>query len=273
MFAYIFHRNCLLFLLIAIMLSSCSTSKSTLVTPDYKVNIPVEAKLMNVDEFGFIYVVTHDNTLIKYDRKGEQLYKYSPIHLGDIEKIDLTNPHKIMIFFPDFQIIKFLDNTLSEISSFLLSKVGDEITQVAMSNDNNIWLYDMINRKILKVTHSGNELFSSQPLSDIVDGVFSPTFLYENNNQVYIYDANAGLLIFDFSAHFIKRYILPDKQVIYVDNDFFTYIEGHEIKSDNYSDNTVDLKDINQSLAYKPLTANYYNGKWIVLSEKGIVFY
>ena len=138
--------------------SSLSTSSSDSI--DYL--LKGDYKFVRHDRLGNHYILTSDNKLIKYDKDWKKLFHYSFNRLGTVETLDVTNPQKILLYFFDFQTILFLDNTLSEIKRLNLEDVGFwDITGVAVSRDNAIWIYDAQNYNMIKIDDSGREILRS----------------------------------------------------------------------------------------------------------------
>ncbi len=264
----------LILVFLSISFVACTSNKTLIPTEE---NIPVDLRLradiMEVDEFGHIYIVNDQNTLVKYNQKGEKLYDYSPIQWGDMESIDVRDPFKIVVFFPDFQKVKIIDNTLSEISEFDLQNFSYAISAVAMSNDNDLWIYNQADNKIIKTSNSGAIILSSQPLSDIVGASFKPQFFKEVQNQIYCYDPNYGLLVFDYSAHFIKRYLFLDKNLNNVETAMITCITNNQIEVYNDFENDLLLTNATvMKLDFKPKVIRRFDNQWIVLTRDGVLF-
>lgn len=119
-------------------------------------------EIIRVDDFENIYTVDSRNQLKKYNREGQLLFNNSYNALGDISEIDVRNPQKLMIFFKDYQSIQFVDNTLSKIETLNLESLGYwNISAVSLAPDNQIWIYDPISFKLIKIDSKGNKLYSS----------------------------------------------------------------------------------------------------------------
>jgi len=275
-FKYIIELKVLFFIIsISLFLTSCVSQQTTIKPyPSYEVDIPINgSSILEVDDFGNVYAVINNMMIHKYNLDLQLQHTYDGNQQEEISHIDASNPLKILAFYPDFQIIKFLDNTLSEISNFELSKISEEISLVAMSNDNNIWIYDVIESKIKKVSNFGEILISSPPISDIVGAVFDPTFLKESNNQIYIYDEAFGLLIFDFACNFTNRIPLPNKLLVDLQNDQMISIDvAHKIWSE--SSNISDMKSSEILLYQAPVSPNavqIFNNKIYLSTPKGLI--
>jgi len=117
---------------------------------------------LRVDDFKNIYLLDDNNNLKKFDKNLNPVFDYSFLSLGEVTDLDVKNPTKLVVFFSDYQLILFLDNTLSEINRLSLEDLGFwNITSVTQSPDNHMWIYDPVNFKILKINESGKILYSS----------------------------------------------------------------------------------------------------------------
>ena len=77
-------------------------------------------------------------------------YQYNNLSLGKITNVDFQNPLQIVIFYKNFNTVVLLDNQLNEIKKidFNLQSTPVTIEAVALSSQNQIWIYDSISSKI-----------------------------------------------------------------------------------------------------------------------------
>jgi len=156
------------------------------------------------DELGNIYIVNGSN-LKKYDINGNLKFDYSPMMKGEISFVDAGDPFKTLVYYEDFGIIEWLDNTLSPVSSINLSDLGMELASLACSSyQNGIWLYlppflelFRYDQYLVQGDRSGN-LFKASGLN------VEPDFMVERDNILYLNDPKLGILIFDKYGTFNK---------------------------------------------------------------------
>ncbi len=88
-----------------------------------------------------------NNVLFK---KSFQLFQYTNLSLGKITKVDFQNPLQIVVFYKNFNTVVLLDNQLNEIKKmdFNLKSTPVTLEAVALSSQNQIWIYDSISSKI-----------------------------------------------------------------------------------------------------------------------------
>jgi len=246
---------------------------------DTNINAPqivVDARIIEVDELENIYLVTSDNEIQRYNPKGKLLFQFSNDRFGDIASLDVSNPHKILAYYPDYSLAISFDNTLSETFRYDLNEMDLwDITTVALSSDNKIWVYDPIEFKLKKIDEFGNALLEGYNLLDELNTNITAEYLIEVNNQVYLYDSNIGFLVFDDLSRFDHKIeiksaqwfeVLNNKTILYKSNNsYYTYSEVQkqhivrQIANDNLSQDFRDLKR-----AHK---------RWYLLGEGGVFIY
>jgi hypothetical protein len=190
------------------LLSSCKAQNlsSSIQEQGHQVEISIHANLMKVDKLGNIYLVSDENELIKYNANGEQVHSYSNNILGSLSIIDVTNPLKLILFYPDYQLVISLDKNLAEIGRYDLQAFGyNEIQTVGLSNDNHIWLYDPESFSLRKINEQGELVLESFSLVSENLAHLRPTSIKERQNKVYINDPELGILSFDNYGQFVKH--------------------------------------------------------------------
>lgn len=180
---------------------------------------------IHVDNLQNIYILNKENKVVKYTDTYEKQYEYSNNLIGEIKSIDATNPQKILCFIRDFNRIIVLDNTLAEINTIDLSTSEYlDVSVVARSNDNQIWLFDPINQVLVKVNDLIEKQYESNRLTDLNLGMVEPVGIIEKGNIVAMSDLEIGILIFDNFGQFLK--LIPEKGIsdyqIFGDYLFFT---------------------------------------------------
>lgn len=205
--------NYILILGLIISLPSCGTTQkleSIETATDY--NIVEKVLDIHVDNLQNTYILTKENKVVKYTDNFEKQYEYSNNLIGEIKSIDATNPQKIMCFIRDFNRILVLDNTLAEINTIDLSTSDFlDVSVVARTNDNRIWLFDPINQVLVKVNDHLERQYESNRLSDLNLGLIDPVSLKERGNLVVMSDPEIGVLIFDNFGQFLK--LIPEKGI------------------------------------------------------------
>lgn len=209
------------------MCSSGCKTKNVINNTDTSTSIPMDIatkiRLADVDNPGNIYIVDQKNRLIKYGPDFKELYRYASNKNGLITTIDVSNSLKIVVFYDDFNQVRILDNTLSVMTELDLSHQFLDITACGASNDGNLWVYDPIQFKLLKLNDQGRILLESNNVSDFgMSGVHiskikesaNYVVLCDNEKGFYFFD-NFGQYIYHFPAKGIQSFQFDGKLVVY----------------------------------------------------------
>ncbi len=166
----------------------------------------VNAKFIQADELGNLYVVSPSNQLYKYNTSGKVLATLNYNYNGNISSIDASNPMEIYVFYKEINRVLFLDNNLAYRGELDLTK--QNITQasaIARSYDNGIWVFDLGDLQLKKMSKDGTVSQSSGNIMQIIKTDFIPTVILENTKQVLIANDSIALL-FDVFASYVKTY-------------------------------------------------------------------
>ena len=107
----------------------------------------------DMDEFvGFDglgnYFYIKNNVLFK--KTATDLFQYQNLLLGKIDKVDILNPLKVIVFYKAFNSVIVLDNLMNEIQRIDFSSPEKEIiaTAVGISGQNKLWVFNALNQQI-----------------------------------------------------------------------------------------------------------------------------
>ncbi len=170
-----------------------------------KAQIPERAAFITTDKLEQLYVVTPDNEVIKYNGKGQELFRYNDNTLGNITAIDATNPFQVMLFYGDFFAITLLDRTLNKITTINLLNLGYmDVRNAAVANDGTVWIYDHIEFKLKKINQRGDAMLESNNFNLLFGKEVLPLFLLERRNWLYLLTDNSGIKVFDTFGKYVK---------------------------------------------------------------------
>jgi hypothetical protein len=175
---------------------------STVLVNEFLVN----AKYIQADDLGNLYIVSPSNQLYKYNTMGKVLATLNYNYNGSISSVDASNPMEIYVFYKELNRVLFLDNNLAYRGELDLTKLN--ITQaaaIARSYDNGIWVFDLGDLQLKKMSKDGTINQTSGNIRQIIKTDFTPTSLLENTKQVMLCNDSIGLL-FDVFASYIKTY-------------------------------------------------------------------
>ena len=190
---------------------------------------------IKIDALGNHYVVTEEMQIIKYNPKGTIRNTYNNNRLGSIGRLDVSNPFLILVYYPQYQTAVLLDNNLSESGRIRFSDIGiGNIRSAAVSDDNNLWVFDEGARNIIKVSTNGHILFKGIPCFNFDIDDSRPFEIMQRGGYLYICQQDSPVRIFDIYGKWVKSLLLDNFQaMIYLDKIIY-------YKADNkiYSHNT-----------------------------------
>jgi len=153
-----------------------------------------------IDNLNNIYLINADNQIKKLNEKGDSLAVANALkRFGDIYSMDVSNSLKTIVYYKDFATIVVLDRFLKNINTIDLRKYGIlQAHAVAVSYDNNYWVFDEVENKLKKIDDNGITLLSTPDLRTIFDSTFIPEKIIDYSGYVYLYNKKSGLKVFDY---------------------------------------------------------------------------
>jgi hypothetical protein len=195
-------------------------------------NIPVSASLMEVDELGNAYVVRADNNLLRFDSKGDSTGFFRSVLNGPIGSLDVTNPLRILVYYPSFSKVLVLDRMLAPVAEIDLRRVGFSApVVVASSADGNIWVYDPFGVRLRKFDPTGKVLQEGNDLRQELQTVPRPVYLVERERQLYLADTALGILVFDRFGSYVSTFPFTGQRQIQVFGTQIVYRVGDTLKT------------------------------------------
>ncbi|MEO6902533.1 MAG: hypothetical protein ABI315_05180 [Bacteroidia bacterium] len=219
----------ILFVLLFISVNVFAQKKLTLIN-----TIGMKADFFTSDNQGNVYVVK-GSVLIKFNKKGKPLFKYSSKEFGNISFVDATNMLRILVFYKNFSQVIYLDNTLSLVGKPIsLDKINFNQTQlVCSSHSNGIWIYNQQNMELVLLDQQLQKTQQTGNLSLLLNINVAPSYLVENDNAIYLQNPATGILVFDRYGTYYKTILDNTVEQFQPKGDWIYYLaEGH-IKSYN----------------------------------------
>lgn len=193
------------------------------------------------DRMDQLYAVTPLQEVLLYGRKGGLLFRYSNNRLGAIGWIDVSNPLRILVYYPGFMKAVLLDRTLTELAVIDLADLGKPLASaVALSSDNQLWVWDAATYSLSKMDIQGRVL-QEGPSFALMPGI-PPTvnFLLEYEQQVYANAPGQGVLVFDAFGQYLQTLPLTEWEGFGVQNGVLF----------SHRNNQVELYDIRTGLTH-----------------------
>lgn len=167
------------FFFFLVCLSTCSFSQE-----NYRVKVVEKTALtanrfVGVDSYNDLYYI-HKRSL--YKKTPSNTYSFNDFQLGDIGSVDLLNPLKITIYYPDFNTVVILDNRLNEIQrvNFNLQPPFLNVAGATTANDNRLWIFNIDSQQLELYNYRTHK---QQPLSLPV----SETYVTHQSNFNFCY--------------------------------------------------------------------------------------
>ncbi len=234
--------------------------------------IDTAAKIATVDNLGNLFVVTPKNELLKFNPKGKFLWNYTNKSYGEIAQLDVTDPLRVILYYPAYQQLVVLNNNLSEISKYTFNQNPEvQVSLISSANNNGFWAYDQINRELRKLTNYFVDDLKSGNIYQRNGFDMQANFMLTDDQQVYINDTTVGIRIFDKYGNFVKTAVVYPKAEFDVNNNDIYFAKNNKLMSYNYQ--TFYLKEIPlpDSLAFKKASLRF--NRLIVLREKDLTLW
>ncbi len=182
------------------------------------------------DNLGYIFLATANNELIVYNNKYDSVASYKNISAGNVSLIDASNPLQILVYFNESNTIVLLDRQLNLINTISLSQFNiQKVNTIARSYDNNYWLFDEWDNKLKKMDDKGTVLSESTDFRLLLNTVYSPERIIDDNGTLYLYNATTGWLIFDYYLGLKKQYPYLGWKDVWVEDSFLKGIEKDKV--------------------------------------------
>lgn len=245
-----------LIIILALVIVGCSTAKISMEQPSV-----VDAE---IDDLGKIYMIYSDQTIKLYPATQRKI-TYDE-NINTITSIDVSNPQKIMVYDGNLNQIVFLDNTLSEIHRMCIDQEKYlDVTAVAMSNDNNIWIWDAQSVALIKINENGRELFRTDLMTLLNIGEVDK--IVEKGNSIYLQSKNHIYLFSNLGVFQNQISVQNPKSVNYYPNGKIEYLSQgvliskaqplFESKTQGRLPNTKDM-------------IKYFPNKKVVITSNGV---
>lgn len=159
--------------ILVLLFIACSSSiifgQSQKVNPVLISKFKIDAdEFIGYDSFGYSYQIKN-NVFSKI--KGNEIFEYKNVSLGNITKVDIQNPLKIVLFYEDFNSVVLLDNQLNKITeiNFSQNTIPIVVNAIGMSTQNQLWIFNTLNQQIGLFDYLKNEYKTvSIPLTESI---------------------------------------------------------------------------------------------------------
>lgn len=204
-----------------LLFSALAFGYNQLQQPEYRVR--GDFKHFTMDQKGMLYTINQDQVIQAWNKKGREAHSINNKALGSIDALDVTNPLRIYLYYPDANTGIITDNTLSETNRIDWDALNfDQAILSCRSTERGFWLFDGDDMKLKRVTRNGETLAQSNNLYAYTDQSLEPTQLTEYGDRIYLNLPNHGIMMFDRYATYIEslriqsiRTFDPQRHVLY----------------------------------------------------------
>jgi hypothetical protein len=203
-------------------------------------SIETKARSVVVDDLGNIYLL-HETFIERRSTAGKESFRSSDFNYGSPRCLDITNPLKPFLHFPESGKIILFDNTLSQ---------------------QGYWLWDAMNSEMIRTDHNFQKLFSSGNLSVLLHKELHPNQILERGDHVYLVDPVHGVIVFDIYGSYrttLKIFPLFDLQSVNNQLIFMESAEIHVLSNDWISSELIEIPANNVN------GLTYFNKKFYLL--------
>jgi hypothetical protein len=228
---------------IFILASSCASAQADLykIVQEHQLN----AEYCELDQLNNLYVVKKGQVL-KFDPDGVELNRFSDKRIGETVLLDVNNPMKVLLYSADQMMLYTLDSRLGELSERInwFESGYEQISLVATSHSNGMWLYDPINFVLIRLNEKLEEQARSLSLSQLLRQELNPTDLIEVNNKVYLTDPNHGVMEFDVFGNYLRNIPIQGIDRLVVNDNRLFYTENQKLEAFNLYDGTIEHVEV-----------------------------
>jgi hypothetical protein len=230
-----------------------------------------EFDMLVTDHIGRMYL-TQGHELFLYSEEGKLMYQFSDLSRGEIQHLDVRNPLKLLLFYPGYGQIAFLDNSLSPTLDIVeLNQLQLELAQLACTSfDNGFWVYDPVSFKLVRFDQGLNVTNEVDNINMLVGADIAPVQMVEHDSWLYMNDPAHGIFVFDSFGTYTKLISIPGAKNISVrSNGIFIELDDKLIKYDplNFQQMEIELPLDN----YKEVRIE--KKKLFFLTDKGVSVY
>lgn len=204
-------RKHLLVILFTVAFVSTMSGQDSSYTELLRMKVP-RLQSFTLDNLGNLYVANEMGDIIKYDKQGKQVATANIKTYGRVHSIDASNAFEIYIFYKEQNRVLLFDNQLNIRVEWDFEQAGFVMLgAVARSFDNKLWVFDLNDLRLKKVNKELAVEFNSGNVRAFAKATsFNPSYIGDNNREVYLYDSLNGLYVFDNFGNYIKRVIISE---------------------------------------------------------------
>jgi len=222
--------------------------------------IPLKAEvLVGIDKFDNLYYI-NDNTIFKSSDTGESI-AFKDVLLGDIDRVDILNPNKIIVFYKMSNTVVILDNRMTEIDRQDFNRVSPfkNVGFAGTSKDQGLWIYNIdLNQLELYDYRYNKSLAVSLPIDDEILEI-------KNNFNYCFLKTKTGISIFNIYGSLVQKLYIDDIKAFDLYKNRLAVHTGNTVKIYNETFEVLNSFKFNidayKNFFYKDENLYLYDGK------------
>ncbi len=184
----------------------------------------------STDNLGNAYVIVA-NQLLQFNSNGKPKANFSEVNLGELRSIDVSDPMKLILFYPDFSRLIILNAQLALQSSIHLRQVGIEQAMLACgSSYGGYWVFDQQDFQLKKIDLNLQIVYQSGDMLSLTAVNVKPNYIIENNGFVFLNDPVNGIFVFDRYGTYFKTIPVKIESCFQIIENELLYISGASLK-------------------------------------------
>ncbi len=265
-------------LYLLVVLAGLSTCPMAAQPPQLLRQLPgKDIRRFSVDELNNVYLADKKNGITKYNAEGDSVCFFQHISLGPVGAMDVTDPMRVLVYYPNFLQVVMLDRMMAPLNQVDLKTLGiRQPTAVAVSRDGGFWVYDYLQVKLIKLDRQYKNVAQSNDLRILLNEVPKFEIMFEKDNELWAYDQEKGLFIFNRFGDFLNKITLPSATAVLnirKEQDQVIYTSAGLISVYNLQDLTLKTLDVMQVTGEKPRAVWITKDHLYVLAPGGLNIY
>jgi hypothetical protein len=226
-----------------------------------------------VDNLDNIYVFNSNDQLKKYNSNGDSVAVFNNVkRFGKVSMIDASNPLKVLLYYKEFSSIVVLDRLMNQQNVIDLRKLNIfQAPVIALSYDNNIWLFDEVSSKLKKIDDHGKILLETAEFRQLFEIAPDLERINDQEGLVYLYDPHQNVFVFDYYGALKNRILIRSWENFKVVEKFIYGSNGDTLHRYNISNFVFDNYKI--AALKNSFKINFTASRLYALKKEGLEIY
>lgn len=207
---------------------------------------PLKAeRFIGIDNYADLYFIKN-STLFKQTKT--ETFQFKDFQLGTIGSVDILNPLKITVFYPQYQTALILDNKLNEVKriSFSMEPPFLNVVNASTANDNRLWTFNENSQQLELYNYRDKiNLTLSRPIAESY-----VTHLSNFNYCFVLTDKNLrvfniyGSLLNSISAEGVQKITLSNDKILLLRDNTLSLLTRNLLEETVIKTPEITIKDL-----------------------------